>query len=82
MTVPAWVKEKRQDTVSRDVDKLREMLARHPGESVHITSGYRSSGWWRVTVAVGSAEAFCPRFKAFDDATSFRLRAREMAHAG
>lgn len=55
-----------------DVDKLAGILAKWPGASVTITDVYRTKKWWRVSVRVGL-------FEAFDDASSFRLRAVEMA---
>lgn len=64
-----------------DVDKLAGILAKHPDESADVGDVYRDErdgGWWRVTVQIPLVVAFCPRFEAFDDAVSFRLRAVEM----
>lgn len=71
--------EQRKDGFTADVDKLAGILAKWPGASVTITDVYRTKKWWRVSVRVGLFEAFAPRFEAFDDAVSFRLRAVEMA---
>jgi hypothetical protein len=69
----------RRSGVADAQSDLAEILQRHPGESVHITEVYEQFDWWRVCVKVGESEALAPRFEAFDDATSFRLRAVEMA---
>lgn len=74
--------QQRRSGVAVALSDLAEILHRHPGESVHITRIYRQFDWWRVCVKVGESEALAPRFEAFDDATSFRLRAVEMATEG
>lgn len=75
MTAPT----ERADATAADVDKLAGILAKHPDESVHITSVYPDcNGWWRVCVRVGLIAAFAPRYRVFDDAGSFRARARAM----
>lgn len=79
MTAPAWVKEQRPNGYARALQTLADTLARHPDESVHVTSVYRKGKWWRVSVRVGLVAAEAPRFHAFDDATSYRLGAIEMA---
>jgi hypothetical protein len=80
MTTPAWVKEQRPNGYGDALDDLSRMLERFPDVSVTITGVYRDrDGWWRVTVQFGRYEAFAPRFEAWDDATTFRLRAIEMA---
>jgi hypothetical protein len=71
--------QQRRSGVADALSNLAEILQRHPGESVHITEVYEQFDWWRVCVKVGEGETLAPRFEAFDDATSFRLRAVEMA---
>lgn len=86
VSVPAWVKEQRADGALDALDALTEILARFPDASVHVSSVYQdrdrqAKPWWRVTVQVGPSSVFVPRFEAFDDATSFRVRAVELASA-
>lgn len=77
--IPAWVKEQRVFGFLADIDKLAEILLRHPDKSVYVAPSYMDSdGWLRVTVQVGTVAVFCPRFESHDDAVSFRLRAVEM----
>lgn len=82
--VSASRQEQRADGFTDALDALTEILARFPDEEASVSKVWlgKKKKWWRVTVTVGVAHiAFCPRFEAFDDATSFRVRAVELASA-
>lgn len=79
MTTPTWAKEQRPNGYAKALMTLADTLARHPDESIYVTGVYRKGKWWRVSVRVGLVAAEAPRFVAFDDATSYRVGALEMA---
>jgi hypothetical protein len=66
----------------RCLTELRDDIGRL-GQVLSATVGqvYRTGGWWRVPVSIDSTHArmcWSPRFRAFDDATVFRLGVLEM----